>query len=769
MRTRRGAGRVVPGDTAYRLIPATNRFGPDRRVELRQRIPTGASPWRGSRRPQRSGFALKSALDVPILIKESCPRSPRMRLSRIAALLPALVLTTGAGPRAQGATFSFGASREDVRRVQGAPEVIERLADVDVEIWSWRSASVRFDRATGRVTGWDDPGRALRADLRVRGEATTGADLPLGATGADVVRLLGRPRQVRRTGPIDQWGYHGGVIAIGISDGRVAGWRDPERRLPMRRSQDDDAAVAFGGDAQARAGAHPRLLVRATLGDTSADGRRAGATNVLLVSIENAGPGTAYGVAPRVHVTRGLATVRDVAGGSVASLAAGNRVMRQVPVEFIDGGTDAVVEFAVGAGEANGAGQDAAIAVPVRLLPSLRPALSLERARVHDESGDGRLSPREIAEVDVLLRNAGDARTAGLWAQLSLGRDLHAVAGTPSRFALGPLAPGDTVRLRFSVYTLSRAESATVTLVVAGRDGRYPLRLPIPIRLERASFADAPGGAGQDGAVDIDADLPAAGPVNPQALAVVFGIDQYRSLPAARYAARDALAMRRHLVSLLGVPDDGDHLYLRADADATGAEFRKVFGPTGWLARRATPQSDIVIYYAGHGAAGANGDPLLLPWDADASYAAETGVSLSEIHESLARIPARRITIILDACFAGLTRGGAPLVPGSRPIVLSVEHPALLRDGMALLTAGQGAQAAGDLPAARHGLFSYWVMRGLRGEADADRDNRISIGELATFVTREVSRAAARQDREQRPLVITRDTSATVLRIPGRR
>lgn len=60
-------------------------------------------------------------------------------------------------------------------------------------------------------------------------------------------------------------------------------------------------------------------------------------------------------------------------------------------------------------------------------------------------------------------------------------------------------------------------------------------------------------------------------------------------------------------------------------------------------------------------------------------------------------------------------------------------------------------------------------MRGLRGEADADRDNRISIGELATFVTREVSRAAARQDREQRPLVITRDTSATVLRIPGRR
>lgn len=144
-------------------------------------------------------------------------------------------------------------------------------------------------------------------------------------------------------------------------------------------------------------------------------------------------------------------------------------------------------------------------------------------------------------------------------------------------------------------------------------------------------------------------------------------------------------------------------------------------------------------------------------------------MSLSEIHESLARIPARRITIILDACFAGLTRGGAPLVPGSRPIVLSVEHPALLRDGMALLTAGQGAQAAGDLPAARHGLFSYWVMRGLRGEADADRDNRISIGELATFVTREVSRAAARQDREQRPLVITRDTSATVLRIPGRR
>lgn len=694
------------------------------------------------------------------------------RLLGHAILLVAALMGPVAGARAQGPSITLGVDREAVRRLMGAPDVIERLTQLNAEVWSYPLGSVRFDPRTGQVIGWDDPRGRLPADPEPRGLRTQAVDIALGSSGTDVVRLAGPPRQVRRMRDMDQWGYPGAVVALSVSSGRVVGWRDPDRRLPTRRGQDREALFALGGGRGGREGRpvdRPRLFVTAALRDTTPDGRSPGSSNALVVTIENAGPGTAFSVAGSVRVRSGEAQVA-AAGAPASSLAAGQRLTREYPLTIGAAPGDSTLEFEVVATDANGADETGMVRLPVRLVATPRPQLVVDQARLDDQSGDGRLSPREIGEVEVVLRHTGSGRTSGLNAQLSLGRDLFAVAGTPPRFPLPAMEPGGTSRLRFSLYTTTRAESATVTLVVSDASGRYRQQLPVPLRLERSAFGPVAGGsaAAMQADVDINGAFTTRAPLNDRALAVVFGIDRYRSLPPARFAARDALSMQRHLGALFGVPDDAEHMFVRADADASGAEFRKVLGATGWLARRATEQSDIVIYYAGHGVATSDGQPMLLPWDADANYARETGIPLSEVYEALARIPARTITIILDACFTGLTRSGAPLVEGTRPIVLSVEHPALLRDGMTLFAAGQGPQSAGDLPLQRHGLFSYWMMRGLRGEADANGDARLTIGELESFATREVSRGAARQDREQRPLVIARDTSRVLLRLPER-
>ena len=187
--------------------------------------------------------------------------------------------------------------------------------------------------------------------------------------------------------------------------------------------------------------------------------------------------------------------------------------------------------------------------------------------------------------------------------------------------------------------------------------------------------------------------------------------------------------------------------------------MRKLFGESGWLARRVSANTDLLVYFAGHGAPDASrSGPFLLPFDADAAFVGETGYSLGALYDRLARLPARSITVLLDACFTGETRNRQSIVPGTRPTVLSIEHPALVRRNMAVLSAARGVQVAGDLPSARHGLFTYFVARGLRGEADADGDRTISIAELGRFVERGVSGAANRLDREQRPLLIARDS-----------
>ena len=136
------------------------------------------------------------------------------------------------------------------------------------------------------------------------------------------------------------------------------------------------------------------------------------------------------------------------------------------------------------------------------------------------------------------------------------------------------------------------------------------------------------------------------------------------------------------------MPDDRNHLYVKTDADATGSEFRKLFGDDGWLARRALPSTDVYVYFSGHGAPDIKTrTPYLLPSDADAAYPRETGYALATLYQQLARLNVRSVTVFLDACFTGATRSSGTLFSGARPIVISIEQPALVRDNFTVIAA----------------------------------------------------------------------------------
>jgi uncharacterized caspase-like protein len=60
----------------------------------------------------------------------------------------------------------------------------------------------------------------------------------------------------------------------------------------------------------------------------------------------------------------------------------------------------------------------------------------------------------------------------------------------------------------------------------------------------------------------------------------------------------------------------------------------------------------------------------------------------------------------------------------------------------------------------RHGLFTYYLLRGLRGEADTNRDHAVTLGELAGYVRQKVAWAAKTQfNAEQRPQIAPALTS----------
>ena len=69
------------------------------------------------------------------------------------------------------------------------------------------------------------------------------------------------------------------------------------------------------------------------------------------------------------------------------------------------------------------------------------------------------------------------------------------------------------------------------------------------------------------------------------------------------------------------------------------------------------------------------------------------------------------------------------------------------------MTAAAGDQTAKPLEEAKHGMFSYFLMKGMEGEADVNQDNQITAGELHAYVQQNV----IQQSSGARPLSLQGD------------
>ena len=60
-------------------------------------------------------------------------------------------------------------------------------------------------------------------------------------------------------------------------------------------------------------------------------------------------------------------------------------------------------------------------------------------------------------------------------------------------------------------------------------------------------------------------------------------------------------------------------------------------------------------------------------------------------------------------------------------------------------------QISSGLESAKHGIFSYFLMKGIEGKADSNNDKKITNGELLAYMDEKVSQKAAELGRPQNP------------------
>ena len=218
---------------------------------------------------------------------------------------------------------------------------------------------------------------------------------------------------------------------------------------------------------------------------------------------------------------------------------------------------------------------------------------------------------------------------------------------------------------------------------------------------------------------------------NKDALALIIGIEDYKNTKAsAKYADSDAQTFSDFAIKILGIPINRVKTLVNTKADEAGM----LLATKRWLARAAKQgKTDVYIFFAGHGLASDDGSKMyLLPYDGAPELLDKTAILRDELFADISAANPRSVTVFLDTCYSGTTRGTDMLI-ASRPIVIRALEQSI-PDNFTVMTAAAGDQTAKPLEEAKPGMFSYFLMKGMEGKADANNDNEITAGELHSYV-----------------------------------
>jgi len=238
----------------------------------------------------------------------------------------------------------------------------------------------------------------------------------------------------------------------------------------------------------------------------------------------------------------------------------------------------------------------------------------------------------------------------------------------------------------------------------------------------------------------------------PKDWGLIIGIQDYAHLPDVKYAKKDALIMKDYFMKILRVPEE--NIITLINSDATKARMRGYL--ENYIPANVSKDTTLYVYFAGHGAPNLkSGDPYLVPYDGDTLFIEQTGYKLKKFYKDLENLSINQAYVFLDSCFSGsASRAAEMLIQNARPALLNVKDVQFKTDKLVSLSASSRGQTSNAYPEKEHGLFTYYLLKALKGDADIDDDQWISIREVYNYVHAHVNRVSRRLGSEQNPSIM---------------
>ena len=368
------------------------------------------------------------------------------------------------------------------------------------------------------------------------------------------------------------------------------------------------------------------------------------------------------------------------------------------------------------------------------------------RVMLREGQSNERLESGEKVTMEVEVSNAGSIPAKDVVVRFSGTQALVDQFANP--VPVGDLQPNEIKRVVVSARmpATEAVRHGELILAIEAANGASSIQKKFPIEWHPAHPT------GDTSSVEDVDRIPerAPGQERKKTVAIAIGIGAFRhpALSPVQFAAHDAEVMADYFKALHAIPSE--QVQLRTDDHALKDDVIELFEE--WLPKQVGSGSDVLIFIAGRAVVNpSNGAVSLIPHEGDPVSALRL-ISLRRLHEALARLPIQRAILMMDLALTS----GAPSssAEGKEPAWAAI--PAVLRDDKLVQIVGVSRhESAQQYEPGRHGLFTYFLLKGLSGAGDRDRNGVVAVGELCSYVREHVAVAAKEQyQKDQHPICV---------------
>jgi len=220
-------------------------------------------------------------------------------------------------------------------------------------------------------------------------------------------------------------------------------------------------------------------------------------------------------------------------------------------------------------------------------------------------------------------------------------------------------------------------------------------------------------------ASDVDINIPVSQKIQPDTYVVAIGNEDYSSFQTGLNsevnvdaAANDAFIFSQYCIKTLGVPEKNVIL----KTNATLGQMRQAIAKLITLAQLKEGKASLIFYFSGHGLPDEETkDPYLMPVDISGSDV-KSAISLNGLYKDLTKYPARRVTVILDACFSGGARNqGLIALKG----VKIKPKEVTLSGNLVVMSSSSADESSTIFKEKNHGMFTYFLLKKLQSTKGA--------------------------------------------------